>query len=55
MDRSSSRKRRLADLRQFVEQNRVSLPIGLRKPLAEAAEAFDHVRNGQPGRALLLP
>ena len=45
----------LADLRQFVEQNRVSLPIGLRKPLAEAAEAFDHVRNGQPGRALLLP
>ena len=45
----------LADLRQFVEQNRVSLPIGLRKPLAEAAEAFDHVRKGQPGRALLLP
>ncbi len=45
----------LADLSQFVEQNRVSLPIGLRKPLAEAAEAFDHVRNGRPGRALLLP
>ena len=45
----------LADLRQFVEQNRVSLPIGLRKPLAEAAEAFDHVKKGQPGRALLLP
>ena len=45
----------LADLRQFVEQNRVSLPIGLRKPLAEVGEAFDHVKKGQPGRALLLP
>ena len=45
----------LAELGQFVEQNRVSLPIGLRKPLPEAAEAFDHVRKGQPGRALLVP
>ena len=45
----------LADLREFVEQHRVSLPIGLCKPLAEAAVAFGHVRDGQPGRALLLP
>lgn len=45
----------LSDLNHLVEQNRVSLRIGLRKPLAEAAEAFDHVRKGQPGRALLLP
>ncbi|MEP9387706.1 alcohol dehydrogenase catalytic domain-containing protein [Mesorhizobium sp. KR9-304] len=45
----------LFDLGRFVRQNTVSLPIGLRKPLAEAAEAFNHVRQGQPGRALLLP
>ena len=45
----------MADLRQFVNQHRVSLPIGLRKPLAEVAEAIDHVRRGQLGRALLLP
>ena len=30
-------------------------PIGLRKSLIEAAEAFDNVRKGQPGRAVLLP
>ncbi|CAH2406828.1 alcohol dehydrogenase catalytic domain-containing protein [Mesorhizobium ventifaucium] len=45
----------LDDLRQFVEHNHVSLPIGLCKPLAAAGEAFDHVRKRQPGRALLLP
>ncbi|CCV15552.1 alcohol dehydrogenase catalytic domain-containing protein [Mesorhizobium sp. STM 4661] len=45
----------LDDLRQFVEHNQVSLPIGLCKPLAAAGLAFDHVRKRQPGRVLLLP
>ena len=45
----------LADLGKLVEMNRVSLPIGLRKPLTDAAEAFDHVRKGRPGRVLLVP
>ena len=30
----------LAELRQFVEQNRVSIPIGLRKPLADIRRGF---------------
>ncbi len=45
----------LSDLGLFVEQRRLSLPIGICKPLREAAEAFDHVRKGRPGRALLTP
>jgi NADPH:quinone reductase-like Zn-dependent oxidoreductase len=45
----------LADLGQFVEQRRLSLPIALRKPLGQADEAFAHVRQGRPGRALLTP
>jgi NADPH:quinone reductase-like Zn-dependent oxidoreductase len=45
----------LADLAQLVEHQRLSLPIGVRKPLPQADEAFDHVRKGRPGRALLTP
>ncbi|WP_099514763.1 alcohol dehydrogenase catalytic domain-containing protein [Microvirga ossetica] len=45
----------LSELSRLVEQNCVSLPIGLLKPFEEAAEAFDHVRKGKPGRALLTP
>jgi NADPH:quinone reductase-like Zn-dependent oxidoreductase len=45
----------LADLAQLVEHQRLSLPIGVRKPLTQADEAFDHVRKGRPGRALLTP
>jgi NADPH:quinone reductase-like Zn-dependent oxidoreductase len=45
----------LLDLRQLVEQQRVGLPVGLRTPLAEAARAFDHVRDRRRGRALILP
>ena len=45
----------LDDLRQFVEHNHLSLPIGLCKPLDAAGLAFDHVRERQPGRVLLLP
>ena len=45
----------LSDLATLVEQQRFSLPIALRKPLGEAEEAFDHVRKGRQGRALLTP
>jgi len=45
----------LAELGRLVEMNRLSLPLGLRKPLTAAAEAFDHVSKHQPGRALLVP
>ena len=45
----------LSDLHHLVEQGRLSLPIALRKPLEQADEAFDHVRKGRPGRALLTP
>ncbi len=33
----------------------ISLPLGLRVPLDQADCAFAHVREGRPGRALLLP
>ena len=45
----------LSELAQLVAQQRLSLPIGISEPLQEAAEAFDHVRKGRPGRALLTP
>ena len=33
----------------------LSLPIGIRAPLRDAAKAFDHMRRHAPGRALLIP
>ena len=45
----------LAQFAELVEEQRLSLAIGIRKPLAQAADAFDHVRKGKPGRALLTP
>lgn len=45
----------LCDLAEFVNGHNLSLPIGLRVPLAQAGEAFDHVRNRRSGRALVLP
>ena len=45
----------LLDFAQFVEQPRLSLPVGIRKPLTQADEAFNHIRKGRPGRALLTP
>jgi hypothetical protein len=45
----------LSELARLVEQSGVSLPIGLARPLEAAADAFDHVRKGKPGRALLVP
>ncbi|PVE21691.1 zinc-binding alcohol dehydrogenase [Microvirga sp. KLBC 81] len=45
----------LSELRRLVEQNDISLPIGLIRSLEDAAEAFEHVSKGKPGRALLKP
>jgi reticulon-4-interacting protein 1, mitochondrial len=45
----------LSDLAALIEQRHLNLPIGICKPLREAAEAFDHVRKGRPGRVLLTP
>lgn len=44
-----------AELCRGLKEDRFHLPIGVRVPLGEAAVAFDHVRNGRPGRASLLP
>jgi len=43
----------LAQLAELVEERRLNLAIGVRKPFAQAVDAFDHVRKGKPGRALL--
>ena len=48
-------KHALSDLRELVEKTVLNLPSGLRAPLTEAGNAFEHVRNGRPGRALILP
>ncbi|MGD1886623.1 MAG: alcohol dehydrogenase catalytic domain-containing protein [Cohaesibacteraceae bacterium] len=45
----------LAELVRLLEQGRAMLYIGLDAPLAEGAEAFAHVKDGQPGRALIAP
>ena len=45
----------LQELRELVEQQRVGLPIAVREPLAGAAQAFDHVKMGRRGRALIRP
>lgn len=45
----------LAELRRQVESGRAQLPIGCAVPLNQAEAAFAHIRDGKPGRALLLP
>jgi len=45
----------LSELAQLVEQRQLNLPVALHKRLREADEAFDHVRKGRQGRALLTP
>ena len=48
-------KHALSDLEDFVEKTVLNLAIGLRVSLMEAGNAFEHVRDGRPGRALILP
>ena len=48
-------KHALSDLEELVEKTVLNLPIGLRVSLMEAGNAFEHVRVGRPGRALILP
>ena len=45
----------LQELRELVEQRRIGLPIAVRESLVGAAQAFDHVKRGRRGRALILP
>ena len=42
----------LSELASLIEQQRLSLPIAIRKPLDQADEAFEHIRKGRPGRAI---
>ena len=48
-------KHALSDLQELVGKTVLNLPIGLRVPPTEAGKSFEHVRNGRPGRALILP
>ena len=45
----------VSEMARLVELGRLSLPIGIRAPLRDAAKAFDHMRRHAPGRALLIP
>jgi len=45
----------LAELRQQVEHGCAQLPIGCAVPLTQAEAAFAHIREGKPGRAVILP
>ena len=45
----------LSEMARLVGLGRLSLPVGVRAPLGEAGEAFDHMRRRAPGRALLIP
>lgn len=45
----------LAELSRLVAEQRVSLPVGMRTSLDEAAQAFDHVRERRRGRAVIVP
>ena len=42
-------------LAESVRERGLSLPVGLAVPLENAAAAFEHVRSGKAGRAVLLP
>jgi NADPH:quinone reductase-like Zn-dependent oxidoreductase len=45
----------LSEMAKLVELGRLSLPIGIRAPLGNARDAFEHMRRRLPGRALLVP
>jgi NADPH:quinone reductase-like Zn-dependent oxidoreductase len=45
----------LEALAQGLRERRIALPVGLALPLDQAQAAFEHVRTGRPGRAVLLP
>ena len=45
----------LTEMARLVELGRLSLPIGIRVPLRDARDAFEHMRRRLPGRALLVP
>jgi len=45
----------LSEMARLVEAGRLSLPIGIRAQLRKPQEAFDHMKRGAGGRALLVP
>jgi NADPH:quinone reductase-like Zn-dependent oxidoreductase len=45
----------LSEMARLVELGRLSLPVGMKAPLREAREAFEHVRCRASGRVLLIP
>ena len=44
-----------SEMARLVELGQLSLPIGIRVPLARPQEAFEHLRRCAEGRALLIP
>jgi NADPH:quinone reductase-like Zn-dependent oxidoreductase len=42
-------------LHRLLSEDALSLPVGISVPLPNARQAFDHVTQQQPGRAVLLP
>ena len=45
----------LAELDRLLKQGQAKLSIGVEVPLEDAEKAFDHLRGGQAGRALIAP
>lgn len=45
----------LTELTRLLMQDRAKLEIGLEVLLQDGAKAFDHIRNRQAGRAIILP
>jgi reticulon-4-interacting protein 1, mitochondrial len=45
----------LSEMAELVENGRLGLPIGIRAPMREARDAFDHMRRRLVGRALIIP
>jgi len=42
-------------LHSLLSEGALALPVGIAVPLSEARQAFDHVAQQRPGRAILLP
>ncbi|MEM1234157.1 MAG: alcohol dehydrogenase catalytic domain-containing protein [Pseudomonadota bacterium] len=45
----------LRELVRLLQRGRAKLDIGIEVPLSDGANAFDHIRTGQAGRALITP
>ncbi len=45
----------LTELTRLLKLDRAKLEIGLEVPLQDGEKAFDHIRKGQAGRAIIVP